>query len=98
VNRNAGGEGDLTDPLARCSLDEQRVLCTRRHLQRLATQRRGEPLRIAAADAHRAAGSCGQLCQRGRDHEPPAIDDQHLVNRLRDLGEHMARDEHGATL
>ena len=89
VNRDAGGEGDLTDPLARCSLDEQRVVGTRRHLQRLVTQRLGESLRIAAADANRAAGTGGQLCQRGREHEPPATDDQHLVNRLRDLGEHM---------
>jgi hypothetical protein len=32
VNRDAGSEGDLTDPLARCSPDEQRVVGTRRHL------------------------------------------------------------------
>ncbi len=70
--------------------NDQRVVGTRRHLQRLVTQRRSEPLRIAAADANRAAGTRGQLCQRGREHEPPAIDDQHPVNRLRDLGEHMA--------
>jgi hypothetical protein len=71
------------------SLNEQGVVGTRRHLQRLITQRHGEPLRIAAADANRAAGTGGELCQRGREHQPPATDDQHPVNRLRNLGEHM---------
>jgi hypothetical protein len=89
VHRDAGGEGDLADPLARCSLDEQGVVGTCRHLQRLITQRLGELLRIAAADADRAAGTGGQLRQRGREHEPAATYDEHPVGRLRDLGEHM---------
>ena len=58
-------------------------------LQGLITQRLGELLRIAAADADRAAGTGGQLRQRGREHEPPATYDEHPVGRLRDLGEHM---------
>ena len=71
--------------LARCSLNEQGMVGTRRHLQRLVTQRRSEPLRIAAADANRAASTGGELYQRGREHQPPATDDQHPVNCLRDL-------------
>ena len=67
----------------------KRLVGTCRHLQSLVTQRFGEPLRIAAADANRATSAGGQLCQRGREHEPPATDDQHPVDRLRDLGENM---------
>ena len=98
VDRDAGGEGDVTDPFARCSVDEQRVVGAGRHLQRLGTQRLGEPLRVAAADANRAAGPGDQLCQGGREHEPPVIDDEHPVDGLGDLGEDVAGDEHGAAL
>ena len=74
------------------------VLSNSGHLQSLITQRCGQPPRIAAADADRAAGTGGQLRQRGRELEPPATDDEHPVGRLRDLGEHMTGDEHRAAL
>jgi hypothetical protein len=35
-------------------VDEQPVVGARRHFQRLVTQRRSEPLRIATADGNRA--------------------------------------------
>ena len=96
--RDAGGEGDLADLFARCSLDEQRVISARGHLQIPVTQRLGEPLRVAAADAHRAAGPGGQLGQGGREHEPPVTDDEHPVDGLGDLREDVTGDEHGAAL
>ena len=34
--------------------------------------------------------------ERRLDDEPAAVDDQHLVDGLRDLGQHVARDEHRA--
>ena len=60
-------------------------------LERLA-QLRG----VGGAHAHRAADARGQLLERGLDDELAVVDDQHLVDRLRDLGEHVAGDEHRA--
>ena len=37
----------------------------------------------------------GQLVERGDLDEPSPVDDHDLVDRLRDLGQHVARDEHG---
>ena len=90
MNRDAGGERDLTDPLARGSLDKQRTIGAGRDLQIVGLQSGREPLGIGAADADGAAGARGQLCERGLDHEPPAADDQHLIDGLRDLREHVA--------
>ena len=39
-----------------------------------------------------------RLLERGLDHQPPPADDQHLIDGLGNLGQHMARDEHSPSL
>ena len=46
------------------------------------------------ADANRAADAGGQLLERRLDDELAAVDDQHLIDGLRDLREHVAGDQH----
>ena len=84
---------DLPDALARRSAHEQDALPSRSprsprgRAPRAAACACGERTRTDSADARR------ELRQRRLDHEPAAVDDQHAVDRLRDLGEHVARDE-----
>ena len=49
---------------------------------------------LRAAHAHRAAEPRRQLVERRLGDEPAAVDDQHAVDGLRDLGQHVARHEH----
>ena len=95
VHRNSGSEGDVADALACRAVHEQRSpllavasICSR-------SQRLLQLRRLGRADADRAADARGQLLERRLDHELAAVDDQHLVDGLGDLGEHVARDEHG---
>ncbi len=50
------------------------------------------------ADANRAADAGGQLLERGLDDELAAVDDQHLIDGLRNLGQHVAGDQHSPAL
>ena len=70
------------------------MLVACRRLQLLALERLAQLLDARRAHAHRAADLRCQLLQRGLHNEPPAVDDQHLVDRLCDLCQHMARDQH----
>ena len=96
MHRHAGSERDVADVLAGGAVHEQHVLVACRRLQLLALKRLAQPLDARRAHAHRAADLRGQLLQRGLHDEPPAVDDQHLVDRLCDLCQHMAGDQHGA--
>ena len=91
-----GGERDVADALARRSVHEQRVVVARgasrcRARFSASASFAGSGVRIA----DRAADARGQLLERRLDDELAAVDDQHLVDGLRDLCEHVARDEHG---
>ena len=61
-------------------------------------QRSPAGARVGGTDADGSADARGQLVERRLDDEFAAIDDQNLVDRLRDLCEHVARDEHRPTL
>ena len=56
---------------------------------------RGGPVDL---DPHRPGEPVGELAQRRLGDQPPVVDDHHPVDRLRDLGEVVARDEHGPAL
>ena len=62
----------------------------------LPPQRFGELRRFRGADADRSADARGQLLERGLDDQLAAVDDQHLIDGLCDLGEHVAGDQHGS--
>ena len=84
----------------RCAVgatDKQRIVSPRR-VQVLAPQRLLQLIRPGGADADRGADAGGQLLQRGLDDEATTVDDQHLVDGLRDLGQDVARDQDGAPL
>ena len=98
MHRDAGSERELTHAFTRCSVHEQGLIGSGGHFQARVAQRAGQVLRVGATDTDRAAGACGQVRQRRLDNKMSAADDQHLVNGLCDLGQHVARDQHRAAL
>ena len=61
-------------------------------------QERREPRGVRAAHDRGARRHRLHLAHRGLTDEPAFVDDHHVVDRLGDLGEEMARDEHGSAL
>ena len=59
-------------------------------------ERGAQPVGIGAPHPHRRLDARGELLERALRHQPPAADHNDLVHRLRHLGQHVARHEHGA--
>ena len=92
----AGGEGELADVRDAAVRHVQRVGRAAAHAGADALERRGE-LR-GARRAHPHAGGGGERGHRALPDDPPAVDDDDVVDGLLDLGEHVAGDEDRAPL
>ena len=92
---HARRECDIAHLLAAHAVHEQPLLVQAGRLDPLAYQGLLQLRSRRGANAHRSADAGGQLLQRGLDDELAAVDDQHLVDGLRDLREYVAGDQHG---
>ena len=84
----------IADFLAARPVHEQSLFVHGRRLDPLALQGLLQLRSFRGADANRSADAGGQLLERGLDDELAAVDDQHLIDGLRNLGQHMAGDQH----
>ena len=98
MDRDARCEGQVAHLFAAGVGDEQGAVGRLRRLEAVGAQLRRQLVLAGRAHAHGAADAGGELGERRLDHQPPPVDDHHLVDRLRDLGEDVARDEDGASL
>ena len=67
-------------------------------LDRGGTDRVGHGLGLGGANPHARAGRIRELVQRRVGHEPAAGDDDHVVDRLGDLGQDVAGEQDRAPL
>jgi hypothetical protein len=95
VQRGAGREGDVAHLVGGSSLHVERVAVDA-DLGSVACQRRGEV--GGARRAHADAFACQETGDRSALDQATAMDDDHVVDGLLDLGEHVAGDEHRAAL
>jgi hypothetical protein len=99
-DRDAVLRGGQPDRLERCVAHREpvRTRAARVGGDVLGRQRRAQPLGVGAAHPHRRRRPPGQFLERALGHQPAAADHDHLVDGLRHLGQHVARDQHGATV
>ena len=89
------GRRDLADAVGRRAAHEQHAVAVGR--RRRCPRARAPPAARRPAGCARAPtppSARRQLVERRLGDEPAAVDDQHAVDRLRDLGQHVARHEH----
>src|ERR1017187_10485395 len=96
MDGDSRGERDVTDMLFRRALGQQCVVVTPRRDDSLALQQFGQNIELRTLHAYHATNVSGQLIERRFSDQPSVIDDEDLVDGLSDLGEHVARNEHGA--
>ena len=96
VQHDAGRGRDLADPLDRRRRHDQRAVLVAAPCAPACSSAACSFGGLGAAHAHRAADAARQLGERRLDDQLAAGDDQHVVDRLRDLGEHVARHQHRA--
>ncbi len=93
VHGHACVEGNLPDAGRRHTLHQQLTTVEQRRAQPLDFERGLQSLRAGGADADGAAALGGQV-REGRDRDKPtSVDDDDVVDRLRDLGEYVAGDK-----
>jgi hypothetical protein len=96
MDRDSRRERDIADTLFGGSLGQERMVVTPRSDDSLALERIGQGVEVWTPHAHHATDAGGQLVKCRLSDEATVIDDQYLVNGLGDLGEYVARYEHGA--
>src|SRR5450755_3332796 len=96
VERQAGGERQVADLRGAETGDEQHAVLGAADLGSGSLDNRGEVREARRAHAHLPRAH--QAVDRALVDEPAVVDHDHVVDGLRDLAEHVARDQHGPAL
>ena len=93
MEEDVGVVGDLPHASARRALDAELVAVEERRADAFALEGIPQARCLRRADSNVAGESRRQIGERRERHELALVDDHDLIDRLRDLGEHVTRDE-----